>query len=401
MRVLLTSWAQPTHYFPMVPLGWALRAHGHEVRVASQPALADVITRSGLPAVVTGHDVDMKTIFEGLSGGAGSGGKPPWANRAQLSAGQQRVWTIKGLEIFVPILDAMIGDLLDFARQWQPDLIVFEPTTWAGPLAGAVLGVPAVRHLWGIDFTLKTREYEPEVLGPTLDRLGLAEAETLGAVTVDNCPPSLQVPGTYPRLGVRYVPYNGPGTAPDWLLDPPPRPRVCVTWGATNAHLMPDLTDTRPVLEALARMDVEVVAALSAADARRLGPPPERVRVVESLPLHLLLPTCDLIVHQGGMGTCMTAFSFGLPQLILPVLPEQRFNAHRLAASGAAITLPPWEANPDELRGRLTELLDAPEHRAAAGRVRAEMQAQPPPTEVVADLERLAKERHREPEPVS
>jgi UDP:flavonoid glycosyltransferase YjiC (YdhE family) len=401
MRVLLTSWAQPTHFFPMVPLGWALRARGHEVRVASQPALADAITSSGLPAVITGHDVDMKSIFDGLYGGAGATGKPPWANRGQLSAGEQRAWTIKGLQIFVPILDAMIGDLLDFARYWRPDLVVFEPTTWAGPLAAAALGIPAVRHLWGIDFTLKSREYEPEVLAPALDRLGLAEVETLGAVTIDNCPPSLQVPGTYPRLGVRYVPYNGPGTAPDWLLDPPPRPRVCVTWGATNAHLMPGLTDTGPVLEALSRLDVDVVAALSASDARRLGPPPEGVRVVESLPLHLLLPTCDLIVHQGGMGTIMTAFTCGLPQLVLPVLPEQRFNAHRLAASGAAIALPPWEASPDVLCDRLAELLGAPDYRTAAARVQAEMQAQPPPAGVVADLERLANERRREPEPVS
>lgn len=434
MRVLFTAWAWPTHYFPMVPLGWALRASGHEVRVASQPALTDVITQSGLPAVVTGHDVDMKKIFDRLSAGAGSppgsapragagpgpgrepdagqggadgrggpewAGRPPWAGRARLPAEQQRAWTIRGLQIFLPVVEAMIGDLIEFAREWRPDLVVFEPTTYAGPLAAAALGIPAARHLWGIDFTLRTRDFEPEVLAPVLDRLGLAEVETLGAVTIDNCPPSLQVPGEYPRLPVRYVPYNGPGTAPGWLLDPPAKPRVCVTWGATNSQLMPGLTDTRPVLEALASADVEVVAALSANDAERLGPPPAGVRVVKALPLHLLLPTCDLIVHQGGLGTAMTALTCGLPQLVLPVLPDQAATARQLAGGGVARQLPPWEADPDVLRGQVLELLSVPGYRSRAAQVQAEIAAQPSPAGVVGDLERLVTERQREPESVS
>jgi UDP:flavonoid glycosyltransferase YjiC (YdhE family) len=444
MRVLFTAWAWPTHYFPMVPLGWALRASGHEVRVASQPALTDVITQSGLPAVVTGHDVDMKQVFARLSagagnppgtamgGGAGGGarpgptresgagresgpesgpesgrggpawaGRPPWADRARLPAEQQRAWTIRGLQIFLPVVEAMIGDLIDFAAQWRPDLVVFEPTTYAGPLAAAALGIPAARHLWGIDFTLRTRDIEPEILAPVLDRLGLAEVETLGAVTIDNCPPSLQVPGDYPRLPVRYVPYNGPGTAPGWLLDPPAKPRVCVTWGATNSQLMPGQSATRPVLEALAGADVEVVAALSADDAERLGPPPAGVRVVKGLPLHLLLPTCDLIVHQGGLGTAMTALTCGLPQLVLPVLPDQAATARQLAGGGVARQLPPWEADPDVIRGHVLELLNVPGYRSRAAAVQAEIAAQPSPADLVGELERLVAERQREPETVS
>src|SRR5262245_27414949 len=62
MRVLMTSWAWPSHYLPMVPLGWALRAAGHEVRVASQPALGQVITDSGQVAVATGPDLDHEDV---------------------------------------------------------------------------------------------------------------------------------------------------------------------------------------------------------------------------------------------------------------------------------------------------------------------------------------------------
>lgn len=54
MRVLLVSFPWKTHFFSLVPLGWALQAAGHEVRVASEPYLLDTITGTGLTAVGVG-----------------------------------------------------------------------------------------------------------------------------------------------------------------------------------------------------------------------------------------------------------------------------------------------------------------------------------------------------------
>jgi len=34
VRVLFTPWAKSPHYFPQVPVAWALRNASHEVRVA-------------------------------------------------------------------------------------------------------------------------------------------------------------------------------------------------------------------------------------------------------------------------------------------------------------------------------------------------------------------------------
>ena len=41
---------------PMVPLAWALRAAGHDVRVAVQPSFAATVTSAGLTAVPVGRD---------------------------------------------------------------------------------------------------------------------------------------------------------------------------------------------------------------------------------------------------------------------------------------------------------------------------------------------------------
>lgn len=56
MRILFATYSEKTHFLSMVPLAWALRSAGHDVRVASQPELVDVITTAGLPAVPVGED---------------------------------------------------------------------------------------------------------------------------------------------------------------------------------------------------------------------------------------------------------------------------------------------------------------------------------------------------------
>ena len=59
MRVLFVANPEKAHLLAMVPLAWALRTAGHEVRVAGQPAFADLITQAGLTAVPVGRDADL------------------------------------------------------------------------------------------------------------------------------------------------------------------------------------------------------------------------------------------------------------------------------------------------------------------------------------------------------
>ena len=66
MRVMLASWGWPTHYFPLVATGWAFRLAGHDVRVATQPALVPTVAGTGLPAVAVGQDVDMREVLRPL-----------------------------------------------------------------------------------------------------------------------------------------------------------------------------------------------------------------------------------------------------------------------------------------------------------------------------------------------
>ncbi|MEE3921336.1 hypothetical protein V2I01_33205 [Micromonospora sp. BRA006-A] len=72
MRVLFTTFAAKVHMYSQVPLAWALHTAGHEVRIASQPDLADDITHTGLTAVPVGPALNleegMRQTEEGLAG---------------------------------------------------------------------------------------------------------------------------------------------------------------------------------------------------------------------------------------------------------------------------------------------------------------------------------------------
>jgi UDP:flavonoid glycosyltransferase YjiC (YdhE family) len=395
MKILFSTWAWPSHYFPMVPLAQACRAAGHEVRVASQPALEAAIRSSGLPAVVVGADVDVNALFRSQVAPlikAGAAAEP--ARRTSLAIG-----------IFVRVAEAMADDLVSFTQSWQPDLVVFDPITFAAPIAAAVAGVPAVRHLFGPDFTSgggARRGAAGAGTGPDmpgmaalLARFGVPDPSLRGTLTVDPCPPSMQPPpATHSPAASRqlmsYVPYNGPGIMP--RLPSGPGRRICLTWGTSTVALTGDDSFLPPaVITAAKDTGAEIVIAVTAAQRQLLPEVPPRARVLESVPLHLVLPDCAAVVHQGGAGTTLTAAALGLPQVILPQLPDQRFNAQQAAATGAALCLPFADLTVASAAEHIAAVLDGPGHAAAARALREEIVAQPQPADVVGKLEAHAR----------
>jgi UDP:flavonoid glycosyltransferase YjiC (YdhE family) len=407
MRVLFTTWAQTGHYQPMVPLAWALRAAGHEVVVATHPAFAPVVTGSGVPALPVGPDIDVPAELRRRAAPPSS--SPP--SSSQPSPGGAVTGTATavrtrdlpesrgGREILHIIVDgcaAMIDDALDYARAWRPDLVVFEPTGLVGPLVAELLGVPAVRLLWGPDFTAGLQRIAGKLMAPVLDRFGLSDLDVTGQVTLDPCPPRLRLPANAPdtvrREPMRFVGYHGPMTMPRRLLDPPARPRVCVTGGATlhtvglrDAYLVPR------IVRALAGFDVEVVVAAVPAQRELFDDLPDNVVHFGPVPLVGLLPTCAALIHHGGSGSTMSAVVSGVPQLVVTSQPEAVYNARQVAAAGAGLHLPDEEASIDLVPGCVSTLLDDPGPATAAHRLRAEALALPGPVEAVGFLTRLAR----------
>lgn len=386
MRVLFATWPWRNHFNPMVPLGWALRAAGHEVVVACHPSFARTITQAGLPALPVGAEVDLDEVLRTAVRSSTWRPRPEGRSDAENPLKRRKGLTV--LRVAAASADAMADDALRFARRWRPDLVVFEPMGFLGPLLGAALGVPALRQLWTIDFLADIRLVQEEILGPVAERLGIGAVDALGTASIDPCPPRMQAPYDNRRIPARYVPYNGPAVEPAWLREPPHRPRICVTWGTSAAGL--DLGEAflaPDVVRALAGREVEVVVAVVSAQRELFGTPPANVVHLGPLPLDLVLPTCDALIHQGGGGTLMTAMKNAVPQFAIPYLPDATFNAGYVEGTGAGRTLFGGEASQQRLAAELdTFLSNLDRYQAAADRLHAEHLALPSVAEMVGCL---------------
>lgn len=408
MRVLLTTWAWPSHLYPMVPVGWALQAAGHQVRVAVAPSLVDAVTTAGLCPVSLAEEPDL-TGPGAIAGLRSWHVQPRWnldwyGHPRRLSTEQREMYEALG-EKQMRTAEAMVDTLVDYTRSWRPDLVIHDAITFAALVAGAVCDVPTVAALWG-NIVVPRHErdlFTGEPIAPFLrlfSRFGVPPRLDPTA-WIDPCPPRMRLPAFEPRLNTQYVPYNGPGAVPDWLREPAghtDRPRICVTWGITagrsKATRVPDVFDQ--VIAATATLDAEIIFAVAPAQHERMGELPPQARVAESLPLHLLLPDCDAIVHQGGGGTTMTAVACGVPQLIISPRPEQMMTGHRLEELGVGRHLVRTELAADPagavpaIRSALHDLVSTPSHTEAAGQLRDDMLSQPTPAELVPELVRIA-----------
>jgi UDP:flavonoid glycosyltransferase YjiC (YdhE family) len=80
------------------------------------------------------------------------------------------------------------------------------------------------------------------------------------------------------------------------------------------------------------------------------------------------------------------ALCHGLPQLCLPQGTDQPFNTAALLPTGAALALQPEEITSDAVAEALGRLLEEPSFRAAATRLRTEIEQMPTADVVLAEV---------------
>ncbi|GAA3641657.1 glycosyltransferase [Nonomuraea antimicrobica] len=415
MRVVLTQLAATAHLNLMVPLGWALKAAGHEVVVAGQPDIMPAVERTGLTGVAVGEEARYAERIAAL---------PPegtiYGSGYDITETRPEVLTYEYvrdcLAAFASPLaldintDATVfDDLVAFCRVWRPDLVIWDSMTFTGPVAAAASGAAHVRTTIGRDhwgrlreLFLRLRADRPEAAGEDpvrdwltakLEKYGCAYDDdlVLGQTTIDWMPSWLRIPAQYDYLPVRYVAYNGPGDVPGWALSPEPgRPRVCVTLGLSFNEVWEGRAELgyADLFDAVADLDVEVVALLGGATVPDGITVPGNIRIPGYVPLDPLLKSCSAIVHHAGTGTTLTALLNGVPQLIVPhALHDERQVADAVDAYGAGVHLPPEKLSADTLRAALQRILSDSAFAERADRARQEMRETPTPHALVRDLE--------------
>ncbi|MCE7082469.1 DUF1205 domain-containing protein [Streptomyces sp. ST2-7A] len=307
----------------------------------------------------------------------------------------------------------MVEDLIGFARSWQPDLVLWDCSHYAASIAARSCGAASARLMVGVDYWAWSRELvrerladrttgaarDPvlELVRPMAERFGCqADDELLlGQWTVDPTPPAMQLPLPVPYVPVRSVPYSGATTVPPWLYEEPKRPRVCLTVGLSGRERLVAAGVPLPdLLDGLAELDIEIVATLNTDQLDPAYRPPENVRVVEYLPLDLLLPTCAAIIHHGGPGTAGAAVAAGVPQLVTGALSSWDNGAsdpvaRHIRSRGAGLALDRERFSVASLQSALLRILQEPSFGEGAAGLYADWLAVPTPAELVPTLERL------------
>nr|AXL05607.1 UDP:flavonoid glycosyltransferase YjiC, YdhE family [uncultured bacterium]AXL05623.1 UDP:flavonoid glycosyltransferase YjiC, YdhE family [uncultured bacterium] len=341
---------------------------------ASVEGMNEIITEVGLPAVpITDPDMNPRQII--AERGLARVPTDP-VERERLS-GQ---WYSR--------LEAVTLDaLLAFTKDWRPDVVIGGMNSYAAPLLAAHLDVPWVRHGWDI--------HDPRLLDAGAnDEL----REELAAVGLDRIPePDLFIEITPPSLRpqdapaaqmMRWIPGNSQRRLEPWMYTRGAGPRIGVTVG-TGVATYNQYDFLQGIVENVATLDAEVVVPVAEDAAptlrERLG---DNVRL-GWLPLDIVAPTCDVLVHQSGGSTMMTALSVGVPQVLIPDPGLNRANemARRIVEAGAGLSLSPEEATTDAIAKICQEIIDDPSYATAARALAQEIALLPLPSEVARRVE--------------
>ena len=407
MKIILVTVGSRGDVHPMLGLGQALRARGHEVVLCTNPVFRTEAAQAGLGFVPVGteddyrqtlahpklwHPIDglgvmwryllrpaLRPTFEALRQAAeGTPGKgllvlasplAMGARVAQEKLGMRLVTTYTAATMLRSVQDPLTvaqwripGYVPHWARQgiWKLlDRARLDPLVKpALESLRAELGLPGLRG---------------PVFGPWLHSplAGLTLFPPWFAATPSDWPPQVQR-GTFPL-------YDEPGAAaPDaslagaaglhQFLDAGPAPVVFMPGSAQQG------TEDffRSALAACQQLGIRGVLLGHAAG---LGnePLPESVWAAPYFPFAPLLPRARAIVHHGGIGTCAQALRAGLAQLVWPQAYDQFDNALRLEQLGVGLRLRSNPLAPSEMVAQLQALLASPSVQRASKQRAADM----------------------------
>ncbi|WP_343716996.1 glycosyltransferase [Inquilinus sp.] len=381
MRVLFSFAGGSGHFLPLVPLARAVRAAGHEVAFAGQPAMAGAVEAAGFTAFATGGET-LRT-------------DPVRTPLLAYDAAQEDRAVRDGFA--GRTARARAAALLGLCGRWRPDLLVCDEMDFGAMVAAERLGLPHASVLVIAAGAL----VRPELVRAPLDALraehGLAPDPELAMLrrhlVLSPMPPAFRDPAfPLPATArpIRPATEEGGAVVPAWLdALPADRPIVYATLGTVFHLESGDLLER--VVAGLRDLPVSLVVTTGREiDPASLGPQPAHVRIERYVPQSLLLPRCRLMVSQAGSGGVTGALAHGVPMVLLPIGADQPANAARCAALGIARVLDPVGCSPAMVGEAAQAVLADLAYRAAAARMAQEIAAMPDPSEAVPLLERLA-----------
>ena len=374
LRVLLGAFGDPGHAFPMIALGRALRARGHDVTLQTWRRWREHVEAEGL----TFTPAPEYSAFPIPSPDANGRPRP--------------------LDFYEAVVYAT-RDTLPLVEEMRPDVVVHDILTLGPSLAAELCSIPRatlIPHVnpeagpgfpiysfgarlprSGVGRAVWERAHLPVRRGLESGRVALNRTrEQVGLPPLDHVHggtsrelalvatfPQLE----YPRAWPSHVHVIGP------LLWEPPAEEVELPEGDDPLVLIAPSTSQDPdhrllhaALHGLADAPVRVVATYNRRLPSRPLPVPDNAHVVDWLSYARTMPHCDVVVCHSGHGTLVRALACGCPVVACPVAGDMNENAARLDWAGAGVRLPSRFISPRPLRLAVERVLSDPSIGARA-----------------------------------
>lgn len=391
LRVLLGAFGDPGHVFPLLALGRALRARG--------------------------HDVTLQTAQRWAGEAAGEG--LAFSPAPEYPVFPTRERPLKPYEA----VERATRDTLPLVREARPDVVVADVLTLAPALAAELEGVPCAtvvphvlpmgarghpaysvgariprtalgRALWpALDPVVRRgTEQGRRELNETRRRLGLPAQQWVHGglsrrLTMVATFPQLEYPRPWPSWAHVIGPLLWEPPAEDVSLPPGDDPLVLVAPSTSQdaEHVM-----LRAALEGLADLPVRVLATWNRRPPPRPLPTPRNARVVEWVSYARTMPRCDVVVCHAGHGTVARALAGGCAVVAVPSAGDMNENAARVAWGGVGVRLPRRLVTRRGLRLAVGRAIAEPELQARARALAAWLELSDPGTVAAGLVEGLA-----------
>jgi UDP:flavonoid glycosyltransferase YjiC (YdhE family) len=341
LRVFLGAFGEPGHAFPMLALGAALAARGHDVAFETWSRWREPVEAEGMRFVAAPEYATFPTPQQPV--------KP--YEPVVMAATQTR----REVAAFAP--DVVVHDILTLGPWLAAELESVPVATLVPHLYpvgmpglppyafGARIPRTAVgRTLWrAFDRPVRAglRQGRDE-LNEARCRLGLDPTTRLHAgLSQELCLVATLPALEYPRQWPANTHVVGPlmWEPPFQRVDPPPGDRPLVLVAPSTAQ-DPGHRLLRAALPGLANEPVRVLATWN---RRRLREPvavPANARLVEWISYAQTMPECALVICHAGHGTLVRALSSSCRVLEVPHVGDMSENAARVDWAGAGVRLP-------------------------------------------------------------
>jgi UDP:flavonoid glycosyltransferase YjiC (YdhE family) len=342
LKVLLGAFGDAGHAFPIIALGRALRARGHDVVIETWTRWQEDVEREGMRFAPAPEYHVFPTRERPL--------KPYEAVRHAAEVTRELVVEERP--------DVVVADILTLAPALAAELegvpratLIphldprgapgFPPYSIGARLPRTELG----RRMWGLFDPLLERGLQlgRRELNETRARLGLPPQDRVhGGISQELAIvvtfPQLEYPRAVPEPNTHVV---GP------LAWEPPFGEVELPEGDDPLVLVaPSTAQDREgrmlgaALEAMAGLPVRVIASTNKRGEAHGYDVPDNARLVDWISYSRTMPQCALVVCHVGHGTLMRALGNGVPVVACPAAGDMNENAARVDWAGVGVRLP-------------------------------------------------------------